>query len=127
MQEDFAQLSHNLIEQCLNEEQLHHLCEKPSLLETLDVLEPLIDWESLAHHLPRITGSDISEIKVTQTDSRSQKSALVSKWLQTKDASWKQLMVALVKCVNTVTVKFHSSVNITQSSTKGKKMMKLLF
>lgn len=115
MQEDYALISHELLDQCLKEVKSHYLFEKPSLSEILELLEPLIDWESLACHLPGITEIEIDKIK-EKTDIESQKSVLISKWLQTQEASWKQFVVALVKCVNSATLRLQKSVDVTTQS-----------
>lgn len=112
IQEEYALLSHELLEQCLKEVKSHYLLEKPTLSEILELLEPLIDWESLARCLSGITEIEIDQIK-EKTDIESQKSILISKWLQTEEASWKQFVVALVKCVNAATLRLQKCVDIT--------------
>ena len=115
MQEDYALISHELLGQCLKEVKSHYLFEKPSLSEILELLEPLIDWESLVCHLPGINEIEIDKIK-EKTDIEAQKSVLISKWLQTQEASWKQFVVALVKCVNSATLRLQKSVDVTTQS-----------
>lgn len=104
-----------MLDQCLKEVKSHYLFEKPSLSEILELLEPLTDWESLACHLPGITEIEIDKIK-EKTDIEDQKSVLISKWLQTQEASWKQFVVALVKCVNSATLRLQKCVDVPVQS-----------
>ena len=60
------------------------------------MLEPLVDWKTLAHHLPGITESVIEQLNQEQ-DVNGQKSSLISKWVQKPQSSWKELIIALLK------------------------------
>ena len=74
--------------------------DRPTESELLKLLEPLVDWKTLARHLPGITESFIEQLNQEQ-DISSQKSGLISKWVQMPQPSWKELVIALLKANET--------------------------
>lgn len=89
--------------------------DRPTESEVTDVLDPLVDWELLAHHLPDLTEAMIDEIRKEQ-DTNSRKKSLISKWLLNPNASWKQLITALVKCEKSLSSKLRGSTETKENT-----------
>jgi hypothetical protein len=97
-------------------ETLHNLSEplnpahKPTVSEISEILELIVDWELLASHLPDITDAIVNEIKQKCESDKDQKIALALRWISiSPSASWKQFIIALVKCVHILSSKLISS------------------
>uniref|UniRef100_A0A1X7SKW5 Death domain-containing protein n=1 Tax=Amphimedon queenslandica TaxID=400682 RepID=A0A1X7SKW5_AMPQE len=70
--------------------------DEPDIFLLLQWLEPLVDWKSFGLLLPGITQHQISVIE--QVDTKHQKLALFSKWLNTHPtATWRDVLNALTQ------------------------------
>lgn len=80
--------------------------EKPTEAELIGLLEPLMNWEILAYHLPNITEVTIKAMKEEYSDDSSRKNALILRWLrESPNSSWKQVIAALIKVENVLSKK----------------------
>lgn len=85
---------------------------KPTKSELVEILEPLENWELLAHHLLGMSNEIIKRIKLENKTAAERKFSLVSNWLLDPEASWKSLVIALVKCENYFSSKLTSQQSI---------------
>ena len=80
--------------------------EKPTEAELIGLLEPLMNWEILAYHLPNIIEVTIKATKEEYSDDSSRKNALILRWLrESPNSSWKQAIAALIKVENVLSKK----------------------
>ena len=86
------------LHECFQDKVLPSLTEQPDEEILEDLLEPLINVLLFAQCLEGIQESTINELKEMH-DPTEQKRLLIKKWIHLNpDASWKQVIGALVKC-----------------------------
>ena len=70
---------------------------RPSIKEIHEQLKDLVDWETFAIHLPKITPTEVKTIKKDfPLDNNRQKQALFDRWLHVyPNASWDAIILAL--------------------------------
>ena len=74
------------------------LSNRPTESELMELLQPLVEWETFAIFLPKMSDAMIREIVRDNSSIYLQKMTLFSKWLRVDSyATWAKVIVALSK------------------------------